>query len=226
MDGPGLSSLAASIDFHVSQFDAQAWLQLIIMVVAFILCAMASAAETSFTSINRIKLKNLVEEGDQQAAQIENLLADPNIFLSTILIVNSVAVVVASSMATVLALRFFSASFGELISSVLTSVFVLIFCEIAPKTAAVQSPLRGARFFIGLVRATAWLLRPLVWLLSNITSVLVRMLGGQMKHRGPFITEDELRLLVTVGEEEGVLEEEETEMIRSIFSSLTRLCER
>jgi CBS domain containing-hemolysin-like protein len=217
MDGPGLSSLAASIDFHVSQFDAQAWLQLIIMVVAFILCAMASAAETSFTSINRIKLKNLVEEGDQQAAQIEHLLADPNIFLSTILIVNSVAVVVASSMATVLALRFFSTSFGELISSVLTSVFVLIFCEIAPKTAAVQSPLRGARFFIGPVRATAWLLRPLVWLLSNITSVLVRMLGGQMKHRGPFITEDELRLLVTVGEEEGVLEEEETEMIRSIF---------
>jgi CBS domain containing-hemolysin-like protein len=61
------------------------------------------------------------------------------------------------------------------------------------------------------------LLRPIVWLLSGVTSALVRLLGGGVKHRGPFITEDELRLLVTVGEEEGVLEEEETEMIRSIF---------
>lgn len=217
MDGPGLSSLAATIDFHVSQFDGQAWLQLIVMVVAFILCALASAAETSFTSVNRIKLKNLVEEGDEQAIKIERLLADANVFLSTILIVNSVAVVVASSMATVLTLRFFSASFGELISSVVTSVFVLVFCEIAPKTAALQNPLRGARFFIGSVSAAAWLLRPLVWVLSNITSALVRLLGGRIKHRGPFITEDELRLLVTVSEEEGVLEEEETEMIRSIF---------
>lgn len=217
MDGPGLSSLAANINFHASQFDAQAWLQLIIMLVALVLCALASAAETAFTSVNRIKLKNLAEEGDKQMLKVERLLAEPNVFLSTILIVNSVAVVVASSMATVLSLRFFSASFGELISSVATSLVVLIFCEISPKTAAVQNPLRWARFFIDPVRAIAWLLRPIVWLLSSITSGLVRLLGGQMKHRGPFITEDELRLLVTVGEEEGVLEEEETEMIRSIF---------
>ncbi|GCE03286.1 hemolysin family protein [Dictyobacter aurantiacus] len=217
MDGPGLSSLAANINFHTSQFDAQAWLQLIIMLVALVLCALASAAETAFTSVNRIKLKNLAEEGDTQMLKIERLLAEPNVFLSTILIVNSVAVVVASSMATVLTLRFFSASLGEVISSVATSLVVLIFCEISPKTAAVQNPLRWARFFIDPVRAAAWVLRPIVWLLSAITSGLVRLLGGQMKHRGPFITEDELRLLVTVGEEEGVLEEEETEMIRSIF---------
>ena len=61
------------------------------------------------------------------------------------------------------------------------------------------------------------MLRPVVWPLSAITNFLVRLLGGQMKHRGPFVTEEELRLLVTVGEEEGVLEEEETEMIHSIF---------
>ncbi|GCE17035.1 CNNM domain-containing protein [Dictyobacter kobayashii] len=184
MDGPGLSSLAANINFHVSQFDAQAWLQLIIMLVMLVLCALASAAETAFTSVNRIKLKNLVEEGDKQMLKIERLLAEPNVFLSTILIVNSVAVVVASSMATVLTLRFFSASFGEVISSVATSLIVLIFCEISPKTAAVQNPLRWARFFIDPVRATAWVLRPIVWILSAVTAGLVRLLGGHMKHRG------------------------------------------
>jgi CBS domain containing-hemolysin-like protein len=216
-DGPGLWSLAATIDFHFSHFDEGAWLQLIVMLVAFILCALASAAETAFTSVNRIKLKNLAEEGDKQVIKIENLLAKPNVFLATILVVNSVAVVVAASMSTVLALRFFSTSFGDLISSIVTSLIVLIFCEISPKTAAVQNPLRWARIFVNPVRVAAWILRPVVVVLSVITAGLVRLLGGQMRHRGPFITEDELRLLVTVSEEEGVLEEEETEMIRSIF---------
>lgn len=216
MDGPGLAGLVASIDLHIPTFDAEAWLQLLILLISLLLCGVASAAETALTSISRIKLKNLVEEGDTQAAQIERLLTEPNKFLSTILIVNSVAVIVASTMATVLALRF-SATLGELLSSVIISLVVLIFCEITPKTAAVQNPLRWARALLGPVRAASWLLSPLVATLSAITSLLVRLLGGQVKHRGPFVTEEELRLLVTVGEEEGVLEEEETEMIHSIF---------
>ncbi len=107
MDGPGLSSLAASLDVHLPQLSAETWLQLSIMVVALVLCAVASAAETALTSISRIKLKNLVEEGDPQAQQIERLLREPNKFLSTILVVNSVAVIVASSMATVLRFTIF-----------------------------------------------------------------------------------------------------------------------
>ncbi len=216
MDGPDIGSIAAAISPNTPQITGEVWLQLIILIVALILCGFASAAETALTSVSRIKLKNLIEEGDQLALEIDKLLAEPNTFLSTILVVNSVAVIVASSMATVLALQF-SATWGELISSVLISVVVLIFCEITPKTAAVQNPLRWARALIGLVRGAAWLLRPIVWLLGIITTSLVRLLGGQVKHKGPFVTEEELRLLVTVGEEEGVLEEEETEMIHSIF---------
>jgi len=216
MDGPGLAGLAAGIDFHIPQFDAEAWLQLMILIIALILCGLASASETALTSVSRIKLRNLVEEGDQKAIQIERLLAEPNTFLSTILIVNSVAVIVASSMATVLALRF-SMTLGELISTILISLVVLIFCEITPKTAALQNPMRWARVMVGPVRRTAWLLHPIVLSLGAITNFLVRLTGGQMKRRGPFVTEEELRLLVTVGEKEGVLEEEETEMIHSIF---------
>ncbi|HEU5382632.1 MAG TPA: hemolysin family protein [Ktedonobacteraceae bacterium] len=221
MDGGGLPEAALTVAsvsgiFHWAQFDTQAWLQLILLVVMLILCALASASETALTSVSRIKLKNLVEEGDKKAREIEQLLAYPNVFLSTILIVNSVAVIIASSMATVLALRF-SESLGELISTVLISLVVLIFCEITPKTAAVQNPLRWARTLVGPVQGVAWLLRPIVWALSAATNALVRLLGGHAVRHGPFVTEEELRLLVTVGEEEGVLEEEETEMIHSIF---------
>src|SRR5436309_12525160 len=224
MDGAGLvgsivatlSVARAASDSQMPSFDAVAWLQLLILIVALILCAIASAAETALTSISRIKLKNLVESGDPKAIKIDRLLANPNTYLSTILVVNSVAVIVASSMATVLALRF-SPAFGELIATILISLVVLIFCEITPKTAAVQNPLRWARALVAVVSGVAWLLRPFVIALSAITNSLVRLMGGQMKHRGPFVTEEELRLLVTVGEEEGVLEEEETEMIHSIF---------
>jgi putative hemolysin len=224
MDGAGLagvvvaalSALRAAAASHVPQFDSEAWLQLIILIISLMLCTTASAAETALTSVSRIKLKNLVEEGDKKALEIERLIAKPNVFLSTILVVNSVAVIIASSMTTVLALRFIP-DYGELIGTILISLVVLIFCEITPKTAAVQNPLRWARVLVKPVRGVAWLLHPLVVALSVITNTLVRLFGGQMKHLGPFVTEEELRLLVNVSEEEGVLEEEETEMIHSIF---------
>jgi len=216
MDGPGLASIAAAINTQPPSLDAEAWVQIIILLVALLLSALSSASETALTSVSRIKLKNLIEEGDKKAVEIDRLLAKPNVFLSTILVVNNVAVIIASSMATVLALRF-SASLGELIATVVMSLVILIFCEITPKTAAVQNPLRWARRLSGFVHAAAWLLRPVVLVLSAITNTFVRMMGGQIKHPGPFITEEELRLLVTVGEEEGVLEEEETEMIHSVF---------
>src|SRR5437667_3253949 len=224
MDGAGIAGnvVATLTVVHAAavsqspQFDIEAWLQLIVLIISLILCATASAAETALTSISRIKLKNLVEEGDKKAQAIELLISQPNIFLSTILVVNSVAVIVASSMTTVLALRFIP-NYGELIGTILISLVVLIFCEITPKTAAVQNPIRWARALIKPVRVAAWLLHPLIVTLSAITNSLVRLMGGQMKHRGPFVTEEELRLLVTVGEEEGVLEEAETDMIHSIF---------
>ena len=221
MDGAGLArvvvaALHAAAASQTPQFDTEALLQLIILIISLILCAMASAAETALTSVSRIKLKNLVEEGDKKALEIENLIAKPNVFLSTILVVNSVAVIVASSMTTVLALRFFP-NFGELIGTILISLVVLIFCEITPKTTAVQNPVRWARILVNPVKLAAWLLHPLIVTLSAITNSLIRLTGGQIKHRGPFVTEEELRLLVNVGEEEGVLEEEETDMIHSIF---------
>lgn len=221
MDGGGLAEATLAVaratsNFQWPQFDAEAWFQFILLIVCLILCALASASETALTSVSRIKLKNMAEEGDKKAAEIEQLLANPNVFLSTILVVNSVAVIIASSMATVLALRF-SPAWGELIATILISLLVLTFCEIAPKTAAVQNPMRWARTLSGPVRGAARVLRPIVWALTVVTKGLVRVMGGQNVRHGPFVTEEELRLLVTVGEEEGVLEEEETEMIHSIF---------
>jgi putative hemolysin len=190
--------------------------QLLGIIIALLLSACSSAAETALTSVSRVKIKNLVEEGNETAQQIERLLAEPNKFLTTILVVNNVAVIVASTLATLLALSL-TQNWGELISTLLTALVVLIFCEITPKTAVVQNPERWARVLVHPVRAAAWLLTPVIWFLGVITASLVRLLGGRVRRRGPFVTEEELRMLVTVSEEEGVIEEEEREMIHSIF---------
>ncbi len=117
-------------------------MQIVILVLALIASAVSSASETALTSVNRIRIKNLAEDGNTKAQMIERLLEKPNVFLTTILVVNNVAVILASSMATVIALAL-SPRWGEVLATLLTSLVVLIFCEVTPKNAAVQTPNSG-----------------------------------------------------------------------------------
>lgn len=197
-------------------FSSGDWVLLLFLLLMLVLTSLASASETALTSVNRLRIRNLAQNGDLRAQQIERLLRQPNSFLTTILMVNSVAVIVASTLATLIA-QDISHSWGELASAVILSVVVLVFCEITPKTAAVQAPEKWARVLVRPVYITSRALSPIVFALTYFTNGLVRLLGGQTRRTGPFVTEEELRLLVEVGEEEGVLEEEEKEMIHNVF---------
>jgi CBS domain containing-hemolysin-like protein len=110
-----------------------------------------------------------------------------------------------------------STSWGGVVSTIALALIVLIFCEITPKTAAVQAPERWAKRLVGPVETLSALLLPINRLLIAVTTGIVRLIGGQPVKHGPFVTEEELRLLVEVGEEEGVLEEDEREMIHNVF---------
>ncbi|MFI5277418.1 MAG: hemolysin family protein, partial [Ktedonobacterales bacterium] len=125
-------------------------------------------------------------------------------------------VITASTLATIIAVSV-DFSFAEVISTVLLSIIVLIFCEITPKTAAVQNPERVARFLLRPLEFVSAILKYVVIALTGITNGLLRLFGVNAHHRGPFMTEDELRLMVEVGKEEGVLEEDEREMIHNVF---------
>jgi magnesium and cobalt exporter, CNNM family len=197
--------------------DTTAWLELLIIVIALILAALAASAETSLTSISRVRLRQLVEQKVQQAILIERLHKDPNGYLSTILIVNTVAIIVASSAATLLALHLYRERVAEWLVSLVLSLVVLVLCEITPKTLALQRSERVALRIAPLVAGATWLMRPIVYVLTAVTRLILRLLGGKAQVRGPFVTEEELKLLVSVGEEEGVIEEEEREMIHGIF---------
>jgi putative hemolysin len=197
--------------------DTTAWIELVIILIALVVAALAASAETSLTSISRVRLRRLVEEKVPQAIVIERLHKDPNAYLSTILIANTVAIIVASSAATVLSLRLYQQHVAQWLVSLVLSLVVLIVCEIAPKTLALQRSERVALAMARIVLGATWLMRPIVRVLTSITKVLVRIFAGKAQVKGPFVTEEELKMLVSVGEEEGVLEEEEREMIHGIF---------
>ena len=181
------------------------------------MAALAASAETSLTSISRVRLRQLVEQKVPQAILIERLHRDPNGYLSTILIVNTVAIIVASSAATLLSIRLYHQRAAEWLVSLVLSLVVLIACEITPKTLSLQRAEKVALRLARLVAAVTWVMRPIVFVLTGITRLILLIIGGKTQVRGPFVTEEELKMLVSVGEEEGVIEEEEREMIHGIF---------
>jgi putative hemolysin len=189
---------------------------IIVIVIGLVIAAFAAAAETSLTSVSRIRMRSLAEDGNKRARTVTRLHADPNGYLSTILSLNTVAVIVVST-ATALLIGSYLHSVPQAVGTIALSIVVLIFCEIAPKSLALRFNERFALVLAGPVQILTRLLRPLVGGLSAMSRLIVRAATRGHAVRGPFVTEEELKLLLYVGEQEGIVEQEEREMIHGIL---------
>jgi putative hemolysin len=189
---------------------------IVVIVVGLVIAAFAAAAETSLTSVSRIRMRSLAEDGNKRARTVTRLHADPNGYLSTILTLNTVAVIVVST-ATALLIGSYLRSVPQAVGTIVLSIIVLIFCEIAPKSLALRFNERVALVLAGPVQFVTRLLRPFVGGLSALSRVIVRAATRGHSVRGPFVTEEELKLLLYVGEQEGIVEQEEREMIHGIL---------
>lgn len=184
-----------------------------ILVLTLLLAALAASAETSLTSISRIKLRRLVDEGDRRAAIIESLHRRPNDYLTAILTVNTFAVVLSGIAADLLAENHGLGGFWpQLGVGFVDAVIVLVLAEVTAKSWALSN-MPYALWVAPLVRLGTTVLRVPIRGMGALAGVLTR--GRDI--RGPFVTEEELKMLVTVGEEEGIIEEEEREMIHGII---------
>ena len=188
----------------------------IVIVLGLVIAAFAAAAETSLTSVSRIRMRSLAEDGNKRARTVTRLHADPNGYLSTILSLNTVAVIVVST-ATALLIGSYLRSIPQAVATIVLSIVVLIFCEIAPKSLALRFNERFALVLARPVQLLTQLLRPLVGGLSAMSRLIVRAATRGHTVRGPFVTEEELKLLLYVGEQEGIVEQEEREMIHGIL---------
>lgn len=196
--------------------DPSAWGEAVLLATCVLVSALASATETALTSVGRLRIRHLAEEGSAVAGVLHRLQQDPNRFLSTVLIVNTVALILASFAATLLSLRFLPASLGfagSLAVSLLLSVFLLIFAEVTPKSLAIRNAERVALAAAGPVAHLSRVLRPVLWFITWLARTVT---GGRAVH-APYLTEEELMTLLHVSEEQGVIEEEEREMIHGII---------
>lgn len=189
--------------------------QVIILIIMVFLSGFYSASETALMSVNRIRMKHLSEEGVKKAQLVYNWTEDPHELLATILVANNVINIAASSLATTVAYRFGGAWVA--IATGIMTVVILIFSEITPKSLAKQYSEGVSQVVIKPVVFTVYLLKPIVWLFNKIASFFIRILGGDPSKTEVFITQEELKTLVDVGGEEGVIEEEEKEMIFNVF---------
>lgn len=194
-------------------------LQILSLAVLVLLSAYFSATETAFSSVNRIRLKNMAEDGNRKAALALSLTDQYDNLLSTILIGNNIVNIAAASLATVLFTRYFGNA-GVTLSTVVMTVVVLIFGEVSPKSMAKESPERFCQFSAPIVRVLNTLLTPLNFLFRQWKKLLRRIFKPG-EERG--ITEDELITIVDEAQSEGGIGEHEGELIRAAieFSDLT-----
>ena len=190
---------------------------LILILVASLVCAaFAATAETSLTSVSRLRMRTLAEEGSRRARRVVRLHNDPNAYLTTILTLNTVALIVAST-ATAVLIDQYMHSLPQAVGTGILALVALMFCEIVPKSLALRFNERFALGLAGVVTFLTTLLRPVVGALTALSRFVVRVATKGRAAPGPFVTEEELKLMVSMGEEEGVVEHEERQMIQGIL---------
>ena len=188
------------------------------LLIILVLCsAFFSVSETALFAANRVALRQRQAQGDRRARTAYALLNRASELLTTLLAGNTMANVGATVIATSIALSLFGRRGGEWVAFLGTTFIVLILAEIAPKTLAARHADRLALAVAGPIHAVMRLFIPLIRVLSIVATALVRPFGAHITPRAPLVTEEQLRFLVEMGEKEGVLEEEEREMIHSIF---------
>ena len=191
------------------------WL-LLILVVLVGGSAFFSASETALTSLSKIRLRNMMEDKVRNADKISRLVEHPGKLLSTILVGNNLVNICASSLATYVAMSI-NPTAGVGIATIVMTIVILIFGEITPKTVAAQNSEKISLKVAGLIGLLEFLFTPVIVVLNVVTSLIMRLFGVDLDKKNPIITEEELKTMVTVGHEEGVLEPDEKNMINNVF---------
>ena len=190
----------------------ESWGEIVLLVVCTLVACIASGAETALTSVGRFRIQRLAKEGSRAARILQRLHEDPNRFLSTVLVINTIALILASFATTLLAVRYVPAVYGfwgDLVVALALSLLVLIFAEVTPKSFAIRHAERIALLVAPVVQGLSRPLRPLLWFIT----IVARAVTGGRAARAPYLTEEELVSMLDVSE----IEEEEREMISGII---------
>lgn len=185
-----------------------------ILLVLLCLSAFFSSAETALISCSHIRMRTLADQGNEKAKKVLSVLERQDKMLSAILIGNNLVNTFAASTSATIAYSFGGAAIS--VATFIITLLILIFGEITPKTIATQQADQMALSYIGVIAFLMIVFTPVIVFVNAISSFLLRLLGKDGEG-GPSLTEGELRKMADVAHEEGVIEEDEKELIHNVF---------
>lgn len=192
-------------------------LLIILILILMLLSAFLSLSETALIAINRLRLRNLIAKGDKRAVTVGGLLQNLDKVIATILISNNFANISISSIAAAIFISCFGPKLGIVLSTFIMTVVILIFCEITPKIFASLRSEKVSLLVGGALKRIVDFLSPVSDFFSEISRRIIILCGGQLGKRYPLVTEEEIKLMIEMGREEGVLLERERDMLHRIF---------
>lgn len=194
--------------------DSSSVIQLVVLVLLVVLSSFFSSAETAFSSVNRVRMRALEEEGNKSAARVNLILDNYGKMISTILIGNNIVNMSISALATTLALRI-NLMVG--IATGIMTIVVLLFGEIVPKTWANLNNEKIVLVYSGIIFGLMHILTPVIFVVDKLSNGILRLLHIDPRKKPSAMTETELKTYVDVSHEDGVIESEEKEMIYNVF---------
>ncbi|SFG15779.1 Hemolysin, contains CBS domains [Lachnospiraceae bacterium C7] len=189
---------------------------LIILIILLFLSAFFSSAETALTTVNKIRMRTLAESGNKRAKKVLAITSNSSKMLSAILIGNNIVNLSASSISTSLAIKHFGSYGAGIITGILTFL-ILIFGEITPKTIATIEAERHSLSYARIIGALMTILTPVIFLLNKLSGIVLYILRVDPNKANKAMTEEEIRTIVDVGQETGVIEHEERDIIHNLF---------
>ena len=196
--------------------DSSQIVQLIIIGIMVFLSAFFSSSETALVTVNKIRMKNLAENGNKRAARVLKVTSDSGKMLSAILIGNNIVNIFASSLATILAIDIWG-DIGSGIATGLLTLVILIFGEVTPKTMATIKADSFALAIAGIIDVLMHILTPVIFIINTLATGVLWLLRVNPNEAEKAMTEDEIRTIVDESQESGAIEDEEREMIHNVF---------
>ena len=191
-------------------------IQLLAIFIMLCLSAFFSSAETALTTVNKMRVRTLAEAGNRQAIMLAKVTENPGKMLSTILVGNNIVNLSASAIMTTLAMQTFGSKAVGAATGILTLI-ILVFGEITPKTVSTLNAEKIALAYANVIYWLVILMTPVIFLINQLSMGVLFLLRIDPKKKQDSITEDELRTIVKVSHEEGVIEMEEKKMINNVF---------
>ncbi len=185
---------------------------LIIIVLLIIMSAFFSSCELAYSSVSKFKLKNELEKGNKRAQKAYNIIDNYSNYLSTILVGNNLVNIFISSLATIIGMRYFSKDLAPLLSTIIVTIVVLIFGEILPKTLAKRFSFQLSLFYTAILKFFHIIFTPITLPVNKLVS---RVFTRNEQDEQPTATGEELIKIVDELEEEGVIDEDDEELIKS-----------